>query len=108
MSTHQRRPGRNRRGMVAAFCVSAAAAAAALCDDGDFLAGVAYKQTRQEATTQVEACRTHLQARFQQGVAAAAGLLDGGGRIDPGAVDLAKTCTFFGRVAGRAKCEVLE
>jgi hypothetical protein len=77
------------------------------CDDADFLTGT-YPRTRAEATTQLLACRAHLQGRFRQAVTAAARLLDNDGHLLKDQVDLGSTCTFFGGVSGRAKCDVLE
>lgn len=79
------------------------------CDDADYLPDTPdYPQTREQATAQLIACRSHLQGRFRQAVTAAAGMLDGRGRIIAAQVDLTKSCTFTGQFAGRAKCGVLE
>lgn len=78
------------------------------CDDADFLAVAGYPQTRAAATAQLQACITHLRARFTEGVTAAAGLLKADGTLDGDAVDLSSDCTFFGGVGGRAKCEAIE
>ena len=43
-------------------------------------------------------CITHLRGRFAQGVAGAAGLLDGDGELIGSEVDLTTDCTFFGGV----------
>jgi hypothetical protein len=78
------------------------------CDDADFLATAGYPQTRRAASAQLITCRAHLQGRFRQAVTAAAGLLDGSGRLIAAQVDLTNTCTFTGGFNGRAKCNVLE
>lgn len=78
------------------------------CDDGDFLAAAGYPRTRAQADAQLVACREHLRMRFMQAATAAAGLLNAAGRIRRSEVDLSSSCTFFGGVSGRAKCNVLE
>ena len=61
-----------------------------------------------DRVTNLLACRAHLQGRFRQAVTAAAKLLDNDGHLLKAQVDLSSTCTFFGGVSGRAKCDVIE
>lgn len=78
------------------------------CDDADFLNVAGYPQSRAVATANLLGCVNHLRGRFQQGVTAAAGLLDSDGELIGSQVDLKSDCTFAGGVAGRAKCNAIE
>ena len=78
------------------------------CDDADFLAVAGYPRSRAAATAQLQACVTHLRGRFEQGVTAAAAVLKADGTLDGEQVDIRSSCTFFGGVGGRAKCDAIE
>ncbi|MEU2559208.1 CinY protein [Streptomyces longispororuber] len=81
---------------------------AAHCDDADFLDKPGYPRTREQATTKLRECVTHLQKRFDEGVSAAGRTLDSTGSVSADGADLGKDCTFFLGVSGRAKCNAVE
>jgi hypothetical protein len=80
---------------------------AAHCDSADFLRGD-YPRTREQASTGLEACVTHLRARFREGVDSAEGLLDEEDRIVGDAVRLDADCRFFGATREPVKCAAIE
>ncbi|MET8151669.1 CinY protein [Actinoplanes sp. NPDC049668] len=97
----------NRFGAVGAPDRTEVSVPAAHCDDADFLAGD-YPRTRDQATAVLRACVDHLRRRFREAVGAAAGLLDGEGRLAPAAVDLGTDCVLDSAAEQRAKCRSLE
>ncbi len=80
---------------------------AAHCDGGDYLRGD-YPRTRDQATSGLQACVTHLRTRFGQGVDSAAGMLDEQQQIVGDEVRLDGDCRFFGAARQPAKCETIE
>ena len=75
------------------------------CDSGDSLPVRGYPQSALQARAKLEACRAWMVLNMDQAIDAAAGLLDGEGRVAPREVKLA--CRFGKSVAG-AKCRVLQ
>ena len=80
---------------------------AAHCDDADFLAG-AYPHTREQATTTLLDCVSHLRRRFREAIDSAADLLDDEGRIAAAEVGLDTDCVLDATTEQRAKCRSLE
>ncbi|MEU4425742.1 CinY protein [Actinoplanes sp. NPDC024001] len=80
---------------------------AAHCDDADFLAGD-YPRTREQATTGLTDCVTHLRRRFQEAVRSAGQLLDDGGGVIGAEVRLDTGCRLAAHGEQRAKCTTLE
>jgi hypothetical protein len=80
---------------------------AAHCDNTDFLADDGYPRSRDQASTALTQCIEKLRSRFDEAVAAAAGLVDEHDAVVPAAVDMAADCTSQG-ADSRAKCTVIE
>jgi hypothetical protein len=80
---------------------------AAHCDSADFLRGN-YPRTREQASTGLEACVSHLRARFHEGVDSAEGLLDEQDRIVADEAHLDADCKFFGTAREPVKCAAIE
>ena len=78
------------------------------CDDADFLDVPGYPRTRAQATAALLDCVSHLRVRFDEGIEAAADLLDSNGDVLESEVDLSFDCTFFLGIPGRAKCNAIE
>jgi hypothetical protein len=88
---------------------------AAHCDNADFLDLAAlglqgtYARSREQATSTLFECIDHLRGRIDQGVVAAAEILNGDGLVDRSETDIDDiTCIFVGSVQGRAKCNTIE
>jgi hypothetical protein len=77
------------------------------CDNADFL-GTDYPRSREQATAGLVDCVDHVRMRFREGVDGAGGLLDDGGQVIEGEVDLAAECRVFEATERRAKCAALE
>ncbi|MDT0448392.1 CinY protein [Streptomyces hesseae] len=81
---------------------------AAHCDNADHLARPGYPISREQASSQLISCVTHLQWRFGKGTDAASGVLGGDGAVAPAEVDLGKDCVFMLGIPGRGKCNAIE
>lgn len=82
--------------------------AQAHCDGGDYFAVKGYPQTKGEAQAKLEACRAWMAQQLEAAVEAAGDLLDADGAIDHSQIPTMISCSYGGRVKGRAKCNVLE
>jgi len=81
---------------------------AAHCDNADFLVETGYPRSRDLATDGLIECVTHLSRRFDEGIAAAAVLVDTERRVVPAEVQLdPPDCKFIEGVEVRAKCTSL-
>ena len=81
---------------------------AAHCDNADFLVEAGYPRTRDLATDALTECVNHLRLRFDEGVDAAADLVDGERRVLPAEVQLdPPDCKFIEGLEDRAKCTSL-
>src|SRR5689334_10576345 len=80
---------------------------AAHCDNADFLAANGYPRSRDQAGAALTACIDQMRTRFNEAIAAAAGLLDDHDDVIPAAVDTTADCTSEG-ADSRAKCTVIE
>ncbi|MCE9521280.1 MAG: CinY protein [Alphaproteobacteria bacterium] len=82
--------------------------AAAHCDAGDYLDVAGYPQTKAAAQRTLEACRAWMKTHMAAAIAAARKLVSNKGKISAYQASLTPSCVFAGRVAGRAKCTVIE
>lgn len=80
---------------------------AAHCDGGDYLAVQGYPQAQGAAQAALYACRQWTFDAMETAVRAAAGLLDGNGRVRESEIPGFIPCVYDGG-PGRAKCEVLD
>ncbi|KAF1928189.1 uncharacterized protein M421DRAFT_156107 [Didymella exigua CBS 183.55] len=90
------------------------------CDNADFLdtqlfnLNVEYPVTRQEATNQLQICVSHMRGRVEEGIDAAARIVDDGARIITPEVDISTLDCRFSfpalqmHVFARAKCSAIE
>jgi len=79
------------------------------CDMADFFDSPDYPQSRSEANTVLLGCVSHIHERFQQGVDAAAGILDSDGFIIPDEVKIPITgCSWSDAVQStNSKCTAI-
>ena len=79
------------------------------CDDADFLDVPGYPQSREQATAVLVRCISHIHGRFQQGLDAAANILDADGHIDPekSKIPLTGCSTSNGIQSSTPKCTTL-
>ncbi len=82
--------------------------AQAHCDGGDYFVVKGYPQTKREAQAKLEACRAWMEKQLEAAVEAAGDLLDADGALDNSQIPTIVSCSYGGRVKGRAKCNVLE
>ncbi len=82
--------------------------AEAHCDGGDFFDVPGYPQTREAAQRRLEACRTWMKEHLDSAIAAAGSLVSAKGEISRWQASLTPDCVYAGRIAGRAKCNVLQ
>lgn len=82
--------------------------ARAHCDGGDFLNVPGYPQTQADAQRVLVACRAWMKRHLDAAIAAARHLVSAKGKISRWQASITPSCVFAGRVAGRAKCTVLE
>ena len=82
--------------------------AAAHCDAGDYFDVPGYPQTQAAAQQRLEACRAWMKAHLDAAVAAAASLVSAKGKISSWQASMTPECVYAGRIAGRAKCNVLQ
>jgi hypothetical protein len=94
-------------GAVGAPDLTEVSSPAAHCDDADFLLA-GYPRTRDEATTTLLECVSHLRRRFREAIDNARDLLNGKGEIVGAEVNLETDCTLDANTEQRAKCESLE
>lgn len=78
------------------------------CDAGDYFDVAGYPQTKAAAQKTLESCRAWMKAHLDAAVVAARGLVSNKGKISSFQSSIAPSCVFAGRVAGRAKCTVIE
>ena len=79
------------------------------CDDADFLDVPGYPQSREQATAVLVQCIGHIHGRLQQGLDAAAKILDADGYIDPdeSKIPLLGCSTSNGIQSSTAKCTAI-
>lgn len=76
------------------------------CDNGDHLDLPGYPRSALEGRQALENCRAWMQAKLDEAVMDAGGLLDAAGKLRADQQGL--HCVFVGGFTGRAKCNVLE
>jgi hypothetical protein len=77
------------------------------CSAGDFLDVPGYPQSKAQARTTLEECRTYMADNLAHAVTDAADLLDDEGTVRRFETTLAIGCTYVGSQHGRAKCNIL-
>ena len=82
--------------------------AEAHCDGGDFFDVPGYPQTQAAAQLRLEACRAWMKQHLDAAIVAAASLVSAKGKISRWQVSMTPECVYAGRIAGRAKCNVLQ
>jgi hypothetical protein len=78
------------------------------CDGGDFLDVPGYPQTQAAARLKLVACRAWMKEHLDAAITAAGPPVSAKGKISRWQASMTPSCVFAGRVAGRAKCNVLE
>lgn len=78
------------------------------CDGGDYFNVPGYPQSKVDARSKLEACRTWMLAKLDEAVTDAGELLDAKGQLRDSEMPTIVQCRFGGRVKRRAKCNVLE
>lgn len=77
------------------------------CSGGDFLDVPGYPQSKAQARTVLEECRTYMADNLAHAVTDAADLLDAQGGVRRNQTTFAIGCTYVGSRHGRAKCNIL-